>query len=141
MADSHGEELVEIARVRLAPPANSVDVVTGVLLGCAAKRATVTYTTLAKILGLNLGWQSHRAQLGEILGDVSARSQRDWGFLLSALAVGKGDNMPSGRTDPDNPSGFYGIARDLGLDLENPEQLVISEQRKAYNWVEKGAAA
>jgi hypothetical protein len=106
----------------------------GVLLGVAAKRGTITYTALGRILGLKMEWARDRAILGEHLGAVADYGRAEWGILLPSVAVGKGDNMPSGRTDPANPSGFYSWCQQHGVDISNPHKLVIDEQRKAYNF-------
>ncbi len=105
----------------------------GILLGVGMKRGTVTYSALAERIGLNLGWANHRAELGVILGELATYTSAEWGILIPAIAVGKGDNMPSGRTDPANPSGFYAWCAHHGIDISNPYKLVIDEQRKVYN--------
>jgi hypothetical protein len=106
--------------------------VLGILLGLATKRSTITYTALGQLLGLNMSWQRDRAELGVLLGEVAEYGLKEWGILLPAIAVGKGDNLPSGRREPENPSGFYGWCAENGIDISDPYKLVVTEQRKVY---------
>lgn len=69
----------------------------GILLGVAAKRATITYTALGQMLGLNMGWARDRAKLGDMLGEIADYTHEQWEIILASVAVGKGDNLPSGR--------------------------------------------
>lgn len=105
----------------------------GVLLGVGSKRGTITYTTLARVLGLDIKRASERATLGAVLGRVASFGREEWGILLPSIAVGKGENIPSGRTDPSNPSGFYAWCAQNGVDIADPYKLVVNEQRKVYN--------
>lgn len=104
----------------------------GILLGVAQKRSTITYTRLGDLLGLRMDWNRDRARLGTILFEVNQISDQDWSVLLAVLAVGKADNMPSGRPDPGNTSGFYAYAELAGRDISDPRKLVMTEQAKIY---------
>lgn len=107
----------------------------GILLGTAVRRGTILYTDIANLVGLNIGWQRDRARLGEYLGHVADYSLAEWGIVLPALAVGKGENMPSGRRGiHNNSSGFYGWCEANGLDTSDPAHLVIDQQRKVYDY-------
>ena len=66
---------------------------------------------------------------------IAIFSRDEWGILLPSIAVGKGENMPSGRMDPANPSGFYAWCSQNGIDISEPYKLVIEEQRKVYNFL------
>jgi hypothetical protein len=52
-------------------------------------------------------------------------------MLLSALAVSRSTGLPNGRTDPENPSGFYGRCAENGWYLRNPTALVMRHRRFA----------
>ena len=107
----------------------------GILLGVASKRATITYDRLASLLEMNIGWSRDRAELGMLLADVANLSQAEWGITAPVIVVAKGSNMPSG--DPDRPSGFWAWATAHGMEWDEPEVLIVNEQRKVFNFATK----
>jgi hypothetical protein len=107
----------------------------GILVGVASRRGTITYTDLAKMLGMSIESPADRAKLGVILGDVASLGFAEWGVLLPAIAVGKGENMPSGRRPDDSkgPSGFYAWCLENGFAIgDNPWWFVVQHQAKVY---------
>jgi hypothetical protein len=71
---------------------------------------------------LNLEHQHGHTRLDSILCIVALRSEREFGCMLPALAVGKGTSRPTGHAEPGNLSGFYAAADQLGRDVSNPLQ-------------------
>lgn len=120
-------------------PEEATEAAFGVLYHRAQERWPIYYDLLAQRMRpsyeVNLNHQQGRAMLGNILWNVALRSEEELGCLLPALAVGKGTNRPSGRTEAGNLSGFYAAAEQFGRDISNPDTLVLDEQLKAYKAV------
>ncbi len=76
------------------------------LLNAAQHRGTVTYQELALIMGLPLQGNHMGAELGQILGEISEDEVTQHRPMLSAVAIS---------TSGQSSSGFFGLAKDLGL--------------------------
>ena len=106
----------------------------GILIGVAQHRSSITYTNLSNILGMDMDNPQSRFHLGVILGAVGDRSMHEWGIVLPVLAVGRKDNMPSGRRSLANPSGFYAWCDARGWSISDPRSLVANETYKVYTY-------
>ena len=104
----------------------------GILSAYGVMRATILYTTLAKLLGLRMEWARDRARLGDILLGVSNRSHEEWSIVLSVLAVSKQDGLPVA-SQTDNPSGFWWWCAQNDLDFSDVRKVVDDEQRRCFN--------
>lgn len=107
--------------------------ITGVLLAVARTRSTITYSALAAMVGFDMARATDRRVLGEILDSIATWSYDDRLVVLAVLVVLQKENMPSGRMDASNPSGFYAWAKAQGFDISDPYKLVLREQGKVYN--------
>jgi hypothetical protein len=109
----------------------TASIVFGVLIATASQRSTITYTDLGYLVGMPMENPVYRKQIGVYLNKISNYTLEQFGFALSALAVGMKDGMPSGsQTDP--LSGFYKWAEDAGLDVSDPLALVVVQQNLAW---------
>jgi hypothetical protein len=77
-----------------------------VLKQVAHEERTVTYSEIARIVGLNMQSQLDRTELGHILGAIASYEHRQGRPLLSAVSVLSHDGYPS--------NGFFNLARELG---------------------------
>lgn len=91
---------------------HNVAIVTGALRAIAASRATVTYKVLADLIGEDV---SYRHELAHLLGEVASTEHAAGRPLLSAVVVSKSDKKPG--------VGFAGIARDLGLSIDEGQEV------------------
>jgi hypothetical protein len=78
----------------------------GELLLAARYRGTITYQEIAVIMGLPITGNHMSRQTGHILGEISEDEHLAGRPLLSAIAV---------TVRGEASSGFFGLARDLGL--------------------------
>lgn len=115
--------------------ATGVAIIVGILLQAAYTRSTIIYATLGRLVSHDTTLPSGRRELGELLDAVGTYSMDRWGIALSVLVVGKSTGLPSGRSDPANPGGFYEWAAERGFDISDPEKLVHEQTRKAFNTV------
>ena len=76
-------------------------------------------------LGLSWTVPQHRRRIGEILGEISRKSTREKGVLLSILVHGKG----TGRPGP----GFFTLAlEELGYRWDNEDDFVAMETERVF---------
>lgn len=104
----------------------------GILKRVALDQSVVYYSTVAKLLGLNMAYANERMSLGIALDNIGTYCWSEWGVTLNVLVVGKADHLPSGRADKNNESGFYQWAVRYGLDVRYPAALVHELSRAAY---------
>lgn len=90
----------------------NVAVTTGALRAVAASRATTTYKVLAGLIGQDV---SHRHELAHLLGEIASNEHSAKRPLLSAVVVLKSDKKPG--------IGFAGIARDLGIEVPEGQEV------------------
>lgn len=62
---------------------------------------------VAKVMGITKPGLHMSSQTGQMLGEVTMREHRFGRPMISAVVVSSGDHVPG--------SGFYGLARELGL--------------------------
>jgi len=114
-----------------------------VLRMCARDKRVIYYHELVGLLAwpfeFNMGYNAHRALLGEVLYRVGHNSEAQGIGLLPALAVSKGNGRPSGRlpgvgpdASPDNASGFWSVAIEFDRDLSNPDRMLADEQAALF---------
>ena len=80
-----------------------------ILVRCARSYELIWYSDLvAEIdaIELDLGTDKDRAALGHLLGEISQDTDAEGIGLLSAMAVGKSEGMPT--------EGFFNLAKQLG---------------------------
>lgn len=104
----------------------------GILQRVALDRSVIYYSTVAKLLGLEMAWANERMVLGIALDNIGTYCWAEWKVTLNVLVVGKADHLPSGRSDKNNPSGFWNWAVRTGLDVSNPSALVHTLSHRAY---------
>lgn len=83
-------------------------------LGKVAENAGMTdYSSLNRAISeqtgfrpFDYGLESDRAAIGRMLGEISVRTNADYGVMLSALVTHRGSN--------DEGAGFYKLAAELG---------------------------
>jgi hypothetical protein len=115
-----------------------------VLRMCARDKRVIYYNELVGLLPwpfeFNMGYNAHRALLGEVLWRVGHKSEAQGIGLLPALAVSKATGRPSGRvpkfgagTVPEvAASGFYSVAVEFDRDLSDPDRMLLDEQAALY---------
>lgn len=104
----------------------------GILKRVALDKSVIYYSAVAKLLGLNMAYANERMSLGIALDSIGTYCWHEWKITLNVLVVGKADHLPSGRSDPADPSGFYDWAVRNGLNVSNPAALVHELSQKAY---------
>jgi len=99
------------------PYAQKVDTVYQALVESARKgKRKVHYDPVMKLVGLDHHLAAHRNEIGKILAEVSRRSHRKKGVLLSVLVHGKTTGRPG--------TGFESIARELGFKWRDKDRFV-----------------
>jgi hypothetical protein len=110
-----------------------MDEVVAKLIEVAARRTTVTYGEIAKMIDLDLDNPGERNRLAGILDTISSDEESAERPLLSVVVV-KGDTgMPGG--------GFFTMARSQGLMKPGQDRLefFVIELRRAHEyWAERG---
>lgn len=82
------------------------DKVAAALAALAAAGRTGTYGEVMAPAGMSPRNPRHRAEIGDILADLSRHSWLDHGFMIGAMAVQKVTGMPNAL--------FFDLARELG---------------------------
>lgn len=96
------------------------------LVRAAQYRGVTTYQDLAVIMGLPQRGSFMGAETGHVLGEISEDEVRAGRPMLSAVAVGV--NGKAG-------SGFYALARDLGLLAADQDELSFWESQREAVYV------
>lgn len=114
--------------------------VLGILLHVALARTTITYTRLANLVDVALSQKFVRAALGGTLTEAADYAYEKWGIALTAVVVGGRDGLPSGRTDPADPTGFWRWCDQHEIEWTDKWQTATKEQMRAYKRAEQIAA-
>lgn len=97
------------------------------LIETAKARATISYSELGGLIGLDMGQPDQRTCLSDLLGEINIAEHDEGRPMLSAVAVLKGEGRPG--------SGFFEIARRLGLcskDKRVQEEFFVAELKRVY---------
>ena len=103
---------------------------TGVLQGMAAARRMVTHGDLARAMH-TVRLEAHDEAMNHMLLDVSRNEAEAGRGLLSVIVVHKLGDMEPGK-------GFFGLAKDMGLDTSDQTKCWINETKKVFaHWSNK----
>lgn len=96
------------------------------LINAARHQGFTTYQEIAQATGLPTAGSYMGAQIGELLGIISANEKKQGRPMLSAIAVGT-----SGKPG----SGFYSWAKELGFFKEGDDEQIFweNECKKIYD--------
>lgn len=102
------------------------------LIETAKARATISYSELGGLIGLDMSQPDQRTCLSDLLGEINIAEHDEGRPMLSAVAVLKGEGRPG--------SGFFEIAHRLGLcskDKRVQEEFFVAELRRVHDhWAE-----
>src|SRR3546814_17722933 len=90
-SDVCSSDLVKLRDQQRAEIDRYVDPMTNVLISCAAKQTTITYSELMGMFGLDHTQSQHRDKVGKILGAISTKTRKNTkeNLLLSVVVIGK----------------------------------------------------
>lgn len=115
--------LHEMLRARDQERADQIDTLTASLEDAARKEEAASYGELMAEIGLHWRQPSHRKRTGVLLAQISKRSRKDRGCLLSVLAVRKNTGRPNDQ--------FFELAAEMGLlDEDDDRDDFLAEQRR-----------
>ena len=101
----------------------NVAIATGILRAVAANRSTTTYKQLAALIAPDV---HHRHELAHILGELVTKEHEEGRPLLSSVVI---------RADEKKPGiGFAGIARDLGIEIPDGEEVPFWLDQLLRTW-------
>lgn len=101
----------------------NISIATGALRAVAAGRGTTTYKHLARMVGSDV---DHWREMAHILGEVVRREHAESHPLVSAVVVRIDDKKPG--------VGFAGIARNLGIDIAEGDEVVFWMEQLLKSW-------
>jgi hypothetical protein len=96
------------------------------LISVAKSQDFTTYKDIAPLAGLDMSLDKDRAEIGEILGEISTHEHRQGRPLLSVVVIHREDNICG--------PGFFKLAKELGLYRGgNDLKFFIEELRRVHD--------
>jgi len=104
---------------------NGKEELRNICIEVAKKQRTIFYSDVArKILSIAIEPSSHA--LADMLGEISKNENEADRGMLSAVVIGKENNIPG--------KGFFTLARTLGRNVFSDDEFWIEELKRVYDY-------
>jgi hypothetical protein len=107
----------------------SLEVSTAAILASAHGRRYLSFGDVA--LANDAHWPRVRRGIGEHLKQVCGLALREGGPMISAIVVNR-IHLATGAMEPETLAGFCAAARNLGLEVGEPEAFLQRQQEETF---------